>query len=254
MKTGMVGKTTHGFTLIELMVVISIISLLIALLLPALSKARSSARIVTCMANVRAIAQMSFVYSADNRDCIISAYPAGSSPYGATGQAHYQILQTAEYLGTSGLQTRFRCPDLINNDQTGLTPYFGYGYPINAFVSMVPGGFPGTPRALRNGQVKQPQKKVFYGDGMGTVNGVAGYVVYGDCVTAGRHNSTAPVVAGATAGTVLTDWDKRTANLTFLDGHGTFVYGDVINRKDNFSNSLFYQDNLYINAQGGNYP
>lgn len=45
----------HGFTLVELLVVISIIAILIAILLPALSSARQAARMTTCASQVRQI-------------------------------------------------------------------------------------------------------------------------------------------------------------------------------------------------------
>ena len=50
---------TRGFSLIELLVVISIIALLIALLLPALSRAREAARRVECGTRVRQYATAS---------------------------------------------------------------------------------------------------------------------------------------------------------------------------------------------------
>lgn len=55
----------RGFTLVELLVVISIIALLVGILLPALSKAREAARTTISLNNSRQIAMGLFLYATD---------------------------------------------------------------------------------------------------------------------------------------------------------------------------------------------
>jgi len=56
---------SRGFTLLEVLVVISIISLLISILIPALASARATARLVPCQANLRQFLSASASYAAD---------------------------------------------------------------------------------------------------------------------------------------------------------------------------------------------
>jgi prepilin-type N-terminal cleavage/methylation domain-containing protein/prepilin-type processing-associated H-X9-DG protein len=58
----------HGFTIIELLVVISIVALLVAILLPALGKARQTAQSLQCSSNERQISVAVFTYAADNEE------------------------------------------------------------------------------------------------------------------------------------------------------------------------------------------
>lgn len=61
-ETNRFRRPLHGFTLVELLVVISIIGLLISLLLPALAAARDEAQHAICASNLRSLGQGVFIY------------------------------------------------------------------------------------------------------------------------------------------------------------------------------------------------
>jgi prepilin-type N-terminal cleavage/methylation domain-containing protein/prepilin-type processing-associated H-X9-DG protein len=82
-------KVSRAFTLVELLVVISIISLLMAILLPALGKARAAANKTYCMSNLRQIGVVMRSYLDDNRDIfpLACAYPWENPDANSTGYA-----------------------------------------------------------------------------------------------------------------------------------------------------------------------
>ena len=67
----------HGFTIVELLVVVTIIGFLIALLLPALSAARSTARLMQCTNNLKQAALAMHTYHDANDTLPVGAYSWG---------------------------------------------------------------------------------------------------------------------------------------------------------------------------------
>lgn len=65
-RAGSVEPRSHGFTLVELLVVIAVIGLLVGLLLPALAGARASAQGVACLSQLRQVGIASVLYADDN--------------------------------------------------------------------------------------------------------------------------------------------------------------------------------------------
>ena len=62
-----------GFTLVELLVVISIISLLLAILIPSLVRARQQAQSVICMNNIKQLGLAFIMYAQNNNDYAMPA-------------------------------------------------------------------------------------------------------------------------------------------------------------------------------------
>ncbi len=82
MKNDNIVKRLNGFTLVELLVVISIIALLMAVLLPALSKARELAKRIVCGNHLKTLMTANFIYSqsCDGKFVPINSYLAGATP------------------------------------------------------------------------------------------------------------------------------------------------------------------------------
>lgn len=102
-------KNGKGFTLVELLVVISIIALLIGVLLPALTAARMSARTSACLSNVRQIGVATMAYGADNKGYFPTSYYYPNDTDSSEGYVQWSgIFLKYNYFDT---KDAFVCPE-----------------------------------------------------------------------------------------------------------------------------------------------
>lgn len=83
-------RSSHAFTLVELLVVISIIALLLGLLLPALSRAREASRTSTCASNLRQVGTAMELYADTYRNIYPRSLPL-VNPGNAADPAEWEI-------------------------------------------------------------------------------------------------------------------------------------------------------------------
>jgi len=117
----------RAFTLVELLVVISIIALLIAILLPALANVRYSVKVDICKSNLRQVGIGVFAYTVDNKEYYPNGYISGYSKnadgvygrdveyawavYQNDGSGHRDMVKIlADYYdGVNGMRDTYMC-------------------------------------------------------------------------------------------------------------------------------------------------
>jgi prepilin-type N-terminal cleavage/methylation domain-containing protein len=149
-----------GFTLVELLVVISIIALLVAVLLPSLAAARESARIVQCNSQLRGVWVATNMYGNDMRFFYPTRYTDGVSTRTSAGYRPAQMDWIPYAVLEWGIGYSFDCIfsqlyPYHENPKAWCCPsaqykYFGFTYGVNPDLThaIVPSD-PVTP--IRNG-------------------------------------------------------------------------------------------------------
>lgn len=157
------------FTLIELMVILSIITTLVAILVPALNRAAQVTREITCRENLRGIGLMMTYYANDNE---------GKLPNPHKSIVAYDARWlNALYYYSEGNKDTFICPDAPDNIKTLYDSggnFYGKGsYGMNVYLYMrpplssPPGNFTdgsGNWLFLRTSLITQPSQCVIVAD------------------------------------------------------------------------------------------
>ena len=99
-------KSSRGFTLVELLVVISIIALLMGILMPALQKARELAKRIVCGNGEHQIIIGSIAYAADN-DNMLYSLEKSMTPYILVWlDAGIDLVAAVGWTGNTGAQDK----------------------------------------------------------------------------------------------------------------------------------------------------
>lgn len=175
------SKSTHeGFTLVELLVVVSIIALLLAILIPSLQRARQVTEAVVCRSNLRQVMTTVIIYCDGNR----GVFPvnrrrrigleSGSLPRSlvTTGCLSYTtptVPQTewpSAARGATTLPRILQCPSYISGwDPDGNQTHFMSNTRLSPVHSSVP-SFDGLPEPHRSRliEVARPAEVTYLND------------------------------------------------------------------------------------------
>jgi prepilin-type N-terminal cleavage/methylation domain-containing protein len=148
----------NGFTLIELMVVITIITILAALTMAGLPRIIFSARMTQCHNNLKVLYTQMMIYVQENNE----AYPRIENGY--SGSAFWETLRTgSEALLKPKDYRDFICPVKGGEPKSGVCDYKGPVYSVN---SGVPSDYPlAADKPLNHHPKAEKPINVLYFDG-----------------------------------------------------------------------------------------
>ena len=219
---------SNDFTLIELLAVISILSILMCILLPALGKAKEQAKKISCLGNFKQIGLAMMGYVEDNKEWLSGCNlydqdtPTNKSARWYIIPAYYAGLQSNLTMAAWEAQVSpknfriMRCP--ADATKNGTTEYCNYG--LNSLKSNEEAGATGVDKRRLN-QFRYPSEMMWSGDSISNNYGADGasYRNYCNGTTTALYQTIRH--PGSTANFLYVDGHVDSQNLTFLIKEGT---------------------------------
>lgn len=137
------------FTLIELLIVISVISILVAMLLPALNAAREKGRQASCLNQLKQLGIGVTTYTLENDDFMLTQF--STPPY--AGDHAVQVLLKGKYADLSVL---YGCPNVNWQDHAASIYATDYG--------IMDAMFNGFTNSYKISVLKNPSRKMYFMD------------------------------------------------------------------------------------------
>jgi prepilin-type N-terminal cleavage/methylation domain-containing protein/prepilin-type processing-associated H-X9-DG protein len=209
-----------AFTLIELLTVIAIIGVLAAIIIPVVGKVRSTAKRTLCVSRLSAVAQMSMLYTHDNKGVFVNngtttatRWPIQMINYFPNAKKIYDASpepKAKNFFENPASGAFFKCPtQTVEDGAEGAQGVFGLNNNI--------GGNGTLPlRKVRASSVKAPSRLIVFGttDGIGAADGGLSMNINGPAPRA-----TAEGYVGTTQRLGLAPNFGPQAVIAFADGH-----------------------------------
>jgi prepilin-type N-terminal cleavage/methylation domain-containing protein/prepilin-type processing-associated H-X9-DG protein len=242
---------SHGFTLVELLVVVGIIAVLVGLLLPAMGRARESAKRTQCMSNLRQLGMAFVMYTNENK----GKFPGSgqsATPSHPEDWIHWDAPRKLEDSALAPYCNKFQNPETLRCPSEDITlrlnafaVVYEYSYTFNRFLTH---DFGWTEGVLKITQVKNSAEKImlveederWINDGRfephrGNYPEYAGHS--GPDMLAIRHDRQRLMPDLMNIGPWTGKWTpnpERRGNVAFVDGHADYVERGYVHDQQHF--------------------
>lgn len=167
-------KNKNGFTLVELLVVISVVAMLLAVLMPCLYSAREQAKGIICLGRIKQLVLACYAYAQNNDDYFPPAYLGYKFENSCVTISHWDFIATKDWSTNrvvikpgilwqgQTVEQVMQCPSYKGDDNAFGAKFTGYNY-NTTYIGH--GAYEPVQKPVKITDVKRPSECVLFGDG-----------------------------------------------------------------------------------------